>query len=238
MAGKPKNRLLAGIPVGEWLRIHKHFELIELIQGHVLAEPGESFSHVYFPEDGIVSTVATFETGAVAETATTGPEGMVSVGTVLGGTRALNRKIVQVPGSGYRIELRRFEQLQRDNPAFRQRLLAYIQVFLGQAMQSVACNGIHSLEERCARWLLACHDRMEHDRFPLTQELLAEMLGVSRPAVNRIARTLQAAGLISYTRGVVEIKDRHGLKKVTCECYATIRGHFDRILPGSFARQL
>jgi len=235
MAGKPKNRLLAGIPVGEWLRIHKHFELIELIQGHVLAEPGESFSHVYFPEDGIVSTVATFETGAVAETATTGPEGMVSVGTVLGGTRALNRKIVQVPGSGYRIELRRFEQLQRDNPAFRQRLLAYIQVFLGQAMQSVACNGIHSIEQRCARWLLMCHDRTERDRFPLTQEFLAEMLGVSRPAVNKVAQILQGSGLIRYSRGVVEIKDRTGLEQAACECYATVRRHFDDLLPGSFA---
>jgi len=220
----------------DWARVRKLFEPFELIQGHVLVEPGERFSHVYFPEEGVVSTLATFETGAVAETATTGPEGMISVGAVLGGTSALNGYVVQVPGVSYRIELRPFEKLQRDYPAFRQRLLAYIQVFLGQAMQSVACNGIHSIEERFARWLLMCHDRSEHDRFPLTQEFLAEMLGVSRPSVNRVARALQRAGLIRYSRGMVEIKNRRGLEDVTCECYAIVRQHFDQLLPGSFAR--
>ena len=220
----------------DWARVRKLFEPFELIQGHVLVEPGERFSHVYFPEEGVVSTLATFETGAVAETATTGPEGMISVGAVLGETSALNGYVVQVPGVSYRIELRPFEKLQRDYPAFRQRLLAYIQVFLGQAMQSVACNGIHSIEERFARWLLMCHDRSEHDRFPLTQEFLAEMLGVSRPSVNRVARALQRAGLIRYSRGMVEIKNRRGLEDVTCECYAIVRQHFDQLLPGSFAR--
>ena len=236
MTTRAKNRLLRALPARDWVQIHKYLEPVELIQGRVLVAAGERFSHVYFPEEGVISTVATFETGATAEMAATGPEGVVGVGAVLGGARALNRKVVQVPGTGYRVELRFLKNLQRDYPGFRHELLAYIQAFLGQAMQSVACNGIHSLEERCARWLLECHDRMEHDRFSLTQEFLAEMLGVSRPAVNRIARTLQAAGLISYTRGVMEIKDRHGLKKVACECYATIRGHFDRILPGSFVR--
>ncbi len=211
-------------------------EPFELSQGDVLLEAGQSFSHAYFPEEGVVSTVAAFETGATVEMAATGFEGVVSAGAVLGGRWALNRKVVQVPGSSYRIEFRVLQDVQRDCPPFRHELLAYIRAFLGQTMQSVACNGIHALEERCARWLLECHDRMEHDRFPLTQEFLAEMLGVSRPAVNRIARTLQAAGLISYTRGALEIKDRPGLEKAACECYATIRGHFDRILPGSFAR--
>jgi CRP-like cAMP-binding protein len=236
MATKPKNHLLASLSAAEWTRSRKHFEPFDLVRGQVLLEVGEPLSHLYFPEDGIVSMVATFETGAMAETATIGPEGVVSVRAVLGGENALNRKIVQISGSSYRIEVRAVERLQREIPAFRLELLAYAQVFLSQAMQLVACNGVHSLEERCARWLLMYHDRSEEDRFPLTQEFWAEMLGVSRPAVNRVARALQDAGLISYGRGMVEIEDRRGLKKMSCECYEIVRNHFDQLLPGSFKR--
>ena len=235
-ATKPRNRLLAGISASDWARISKHFEPLELNRGDVLVEAGERFSHVFFPEEGLVSTVATFESGAVAETATTGSEGVVSVGAVLGGTRALNRHVVQVPGVGLRIEIGQFEKVQRDHAAFRQKLFAYIQVFVGQAMQSVACNVTHSIEERCARWLLMCHDRSAHDQISLTQEALADILGVSRPAVNRVARMLQSAGLIRYARGVLVIEDRQGLEATSCECYATIRQQFDQLLPGSFVR--
>jgi len=236
MAAKPKNRLLASLSANEWARSLKHFEPFRLERGEVLIEAGERFSHVYFPETGIVSMVATFESGSMAETATIGPEGVVSVRAVLGGKTSLNRKIVQVSGNSYRIEVRAFERLQREAPAFRAQLLAYTQVFLSQAIQLVACNGVHSLEERCARWLLMYHDRSETGRFPLTQEFWAEMLGVSRPAINRVARTLQDAGLISYGRGMVEIDDRRALGKVSCECYAIVRSHFDQLLPGSFKR--
>jgi CRP-like cAMP-binding protein len=236
MATKPKNHLLASLSANEWARSRKYFDVVNLVRGELLLESGERFSHVYFPEDGIVSMVATFESGAMAETATIGPEGVVSVRAVLGGTDALSRKIVQVSGKSYRIETGSFERLQREVPAFRQELLAYAQVFLSQAMQLVACNGVHSLEERCARWLLMHHDRCEADRFPLTQEFWAEMLGVSRPAVNRVARALQEAGLISYGRGMIEIENRRGLEKVSCECYAIVRNHFDQLLPGSFKR--
>ena len=220
----------------DWNRIRKHLEPFDLVRGDVLVEPGERYSYVYFPEAGIVALVASFESGSTAETATIGREGVVSVGAVLGGKSALNRTIVQMPGPGYRIELGAFERLMRELPAFRQKLLTYVRVFLGQAMQSVACNGLHSLEERCARLLLMYHDRSDEDSLLLTQEVLAEMLGVSRPAVNRVARTLQERGFISYGRGVIEIDDRRGLERVSCECYAIVRHHFDQLLPGSFGR--
>ena len=236
MDKKPNNRLLASIWESDWDRIRHDFEAVELIQGKVLFEPGDRFTHVYFPEQGIVSSVATFETGAVVETAATGPEGMVSVGGALGGVTAVNRKVVQVPGSAYRMKLDAFERMQCAFPVFRQKLLAYVQAFLGQTLQSVACNGIHTVEERCARWLLMCHDRSEGNRFPLTQEFLAEMLGVSRPAVNRVCRMLQNAGAIRYSQGVIAIEDRKELEDAACECYSTIRHQFDRLLPGSFAR--
>ena len=236
MARKPNNRLLAALSANDWARIRKNFELTEFVQGHVLVDAGDRYSHVYFPEQGVVSTVATFETGAIAETATTGPEGLISAGAVLGGSHSLNRHVIQVPGSGYRIEVRQFQKILRDSVAFRQRLFTYVQVFLVQAMQSAACNGVHSIEERCARWLLMCHDRSSSDRFKLTQEYLAEMLGVSRPSVNRVARMMQAARLIHYNRGSIEIVDRAGLESIACECYAIVRAHFDQLLPGSFAR--
>jgi CRP-like cAMP-binding protein len=236
VAKKPNNRLLASFSANDWSRIRKYFEAQEFVQSDVLVDLGQRFSHVFFPEAGVVSTVATFETGAVAETATTGPEGMISIGAVLGGRNALNRHVVQLPGIGYRLEMQDFQKLLRDYPAFRQKLFVYTQVFLSQAMQSVACNGIHSIEERCARWLLMCHDRIQFDSFPLTQEFLAEMLGVSRPSVNRVARMLQSAGLIQYNRGTVAIEDRRGLEEVSCECYGIVRAHFDQLLPGSFAR--
>lgn len=236
MAKKPNNRLLAGFSATDWARVRKNFEPMLLEAGAVLVDIGEPLSHVYFPEEGVVSTVATFETGAMAETASTGPEGLISAGAVLGTAHALNRHVVQVSGSGYRIELRQFQKLQRDYPAFRQKLLTYIQVLLMQALQSVACNGVHSIEERCARWLLMCHDRVVNDRLRLTQEYLAEMLGVSRPSVNRVARMMQSAGLINYNRGSIEIEDRPGLESMSCECYGIVRGHFDQLLPGSFER--
>jgi CRP-like cAMP-binding protein len=236
VAKKPNNRLLAGFSAADWVRVRKNFEPMAFDQGTVLIDIGERLSHVYFPEEGVLSTIATFETGEVAETATTGPEGLVAVGAALGGSHALARHVVQVPGSGYRIQLRQFQKLQRDFPAFRQRLLTYVQVFLMQAMQSVACNGVHSIEERCARWLLMCHDRVANDRLRLTQEYLAEMLGVSRPSVNRVARMMQSAGLINYNRGSIEIEDRPGLEGMSCECYGIVRGHFDQLLPGSFER--
>ena len=237
MTDRPKNRLLASIPKEDWARVRHQFEPIRLNRGDVLLESGAQFTHAFFPEDGIVSTVAAFETGAVVETSATGSEGMLSVKLAFGAATASNRKVVQVSGSAYRVSIEAFERLCEKFPAFRETLLAYAQAYLGQILQLVACSGIHTIEERCARWLLMCHDRVGQNRFPLTQEFLAELLGVSRPAVNRVCRVLQSSGAIQYSRGIVSIEDRGRLTAVSCECYAAIRGQFDQLLPGSFARQ-
>jgi CRP-like cAMP-binding protein len=229
---KPRNRILAALPFREWKRIEPLCQPIELINGRELIEGGEPLTHVYFPESGIISTVSVFESGDVAEIATTGREGMVSIAAVLGADRALHRSIVQMPGSALMIDIQSFRKLQRELPAFQTELLAYSRAFLGQIMQSVACNGVHSVEERCARWLLMAHDRSDGDTFLLTQEFLAQMLAVSRPAVNLVARTLQRAGLIWYHRGQITILDRQGLEEVSCECYGLIRQQYEQHQPG------
>jgi CRP-like cAMP-binding protein len=236
MSNRPKNRLLASIPDQEWARVRHEFEPIRLYRGDILVEPGAQFTHAFFPEDGIISTVTSFETGAVVEAAATGSEGMLSVKLALGAVTASNRKVVQVSGLAYQVSLETFERLCEKFPAFREMLLAYAQAYLGQILQLVACSGIHTIEERCARWLLMCHDRVGQNRLPLTQEFLAELLGVSRPAVNRVCRILQSSGAIQYSRGIVSIEDRGRLAAASCECYAAIRSQFDQLLPGSFAR--
>jgi CRP-like cAMP-binding protein len=235
METQPKNRLLAALPRGEWPRIRDLIEPIALVQGDELIEPGERFTHAFFPEEGIVSLVATLESGSAIEMAATGREGMVSVNAALGGVTAMHRKVVQVPGSAYRVRLNVLNALCRTFPSFRDSMLTYAQVYLAQVLQTVACSGIHTLEERCARLLLMCHDRSERNRFPLTQEFMAELLGASRPSVNRACKTLQSSGAIRQSQGMVTVADRKRLEAAACECYSAIRRQFDRLLPGSFA---
>jgi hypothetical protein len=158
--------------------------------------------------------------------ATTGREGMIAVDVVLGGDVALARFLVQVPGSALTIGIEPFRRVQAEIPGFAAMLLAYAQAYLVQIQQSVACNGVHSLEQRAARWLLMMRDRSDSS-FPLTQEILAQMLGVSRTAVNLTARSLQRAGLISYRRGIIRILDHEGLEDLSCECYWIVRRDFE-----------
>jgi CRP-like cAMP-binding protein len=169
--------------------------------------------------------------GRSAEMATTGREGIVMVSAVLGGRRALYRNIVQVPGSALRIDIRQFRKAQSEIAGLQDALLRYARAFLAQVLQSVACNGVHSVEERCARWLLMTCDRCGHDSFPLTQEFLGQMLGVSRVAVGEVARTFQRAGLIRYSRGNVAILDKLGLEETSCECYRTVLWHYQQRAP-------
>ncbi len=233
-SARPDNHILRVIPPADWEKLRPHLRSVSLMQGDVLAELDEGLTQVYFPEGGVVSAVSLFEDGTAVEMATTGWEGMVPASACLGADRAIARYVVQVPGSGHAMELRAFKEAMEALPSFRTALMNYAQAFLAQVFQSVACNGIHSVEERCARWLLMTRDRVETDTFRLTQEFLAEMLGVSRPAVSIVARTLQTAGLIRYSRGAVTILDRSGLEEATCECYRIIRRQYERRLPGSF----
>jgi CRP-like cAMP-binding protein len=224
---QPRNQLLAALPFRDWDILKGHFQQATLPLGQVLLREGEAFNKIYFPTSGVISTVAIFESGMAAEMATTGREGMVGVGAILDSDTSLSHQVVQIAGSALIIPAGRLRHFQTQMPGFRKTLSAYAQAFLVQVMQSVACNGVHSVEERLARWLLMCHDRAGTDRFNLTQEFLAVLIGVSRPTINLAARTLQRAGLIEYRRGLITISDREGLEASSCECYGIIRSQYE-----------
>ena len=225
---KPKNRLLSTLPQEDWKRICSHFDEVRLSRGDVLVDVGEPFRKLYFPAAGVVSAVTIFKTGSTAEMATMGVEGMIGIGACLGSRVSLSRHVVQVPGSALMTGYNEFKRFEQDISAFRSIILAYSQAFTVQLLQSVACNAVHSVQERTARWLLTCHDKSEADAFSLTQEFLSEMLGVSRPIVNTAAQTLQRAGLIQYNRGNITILDRSGLEEASCECYTIIRQAYEQ----------
>ncbi|MCP8937531.1 Crp/Fnr family transcriptional regulator [Alsobacter sp. SYSU M60028] len=224
------NRLLAALPERDWARLQDRFRIVDLTLGKVLFEANQRIEQLLFPLKGVISTVATFENGAEVEMATTGNEGMVSVAAALSSDTAINRSLVQVPGCALAIDYAEFRRAEKEFPSFRETLLIYTQAFLAQTLQTVACNAVHSVEERASRWLLMTHDRAGQDTFVLTQEFLAEMLGVSRPAVSMVARSLQKDGLIQYNRGVVRIVDRPALEASSCECYSIIRAQYERRL--------
>jgi CRP-like cAMP-binding protein len=221
------NQLLAALPAKEWAKLMPYFEKVPLVRGQVLMQEGEAYHKLYFPTSGIISTVSTFETGASVDIATIGREGMVEVGAILGGSSGSHQQMVQMAGSALAVSFAAFNRLHASNAAFQRILLAYARVFLEQVLQTVACNSIHTAEERASRWLLTCHDQIDGDTFALTQEFFAEFLGVSRPTVSLIARTLQQAGLIRYKRGLITVEDRTGLEETACVCYGDMRRRYD-----------
>lgn len=231
-----RNSLLAALAMEDYHRIERHLEPIHLAPGMVLLEVGQEVNFVYFPLEAVISLTVTMRDGATAEAATVGREGMDGFIVALGDRRALIRGVVQVGGAAVRLAFPRLEAAIVANPAVRELFLRYIQALMGQVMQSTACNALHQAEARLCRWLLLFHDQVGRDGLPITHEFLAMMLGVQRTTVTLIARTLQEAGLIRYRRGLVEILDRAGLEEAACECYAVIRGFYDRVLPGAFDR--
>jgi CRP-like cAMP-binding protein len=234
----PRNRLLAALLPEDLLSLRTHLERVPLVDGRILYEPNEPFTHVYFVESGVVSLTAAFQNGSTAEMATVGREGMVGISTLLGSDTAPGRLLVQAPGSALAVEASRFQGALRKSPALLAVCQAYARAFLGQALQTAACNSVHTVEQRCARWLLMSHDRRDANTFALKQELLAKMLGVCRPTATVAAGALQRAGLIRYSRGVLTVLDRPGLAMASCECYRVIRDHFERLLPPTYERAL
>jgi CRP-like cAMP-binding protein len=224
------NCLLAALPISEWEALAPHLQETDLPVGQILTREGEAFSKVYFPTSGVISTVAVFESGNTVEMATVGREGMVSVAAILESETVINQQVVQMKGSALTMPYIVFRHFLKKEKRFRIILLAYTQAFLAQALRSVACNAVHTAEERAARWLLLCQDRAGQPSFELTQEYLAGFLGVSRPTINHISRALQQAGLIQYKRKVVTIIDRAGLENVACECYGLMLRQFRECL--------
>lgn len=228
MEFKPRNCLLAALPHEVLLSLRPHLKSVFLARGRVLCDAEEPLRCVKFMEAGAVSLVTIFEDGTTAEMATVGREGVVGIGTLLGGEDALGRYVVSLPGFALAIEVSRFQRALIENGALRAACELYAQAFLANLLQNVACNASHRVEQRCARWLLMCDDQAEDDSFGLTQEYLAEMLGVRRSTVTVAARMLQSADLIRYHRGAITVLDRQGLEAVACECYRIVREGYER----------
>jgi len=200
-------------------------------------KPGHLFEYVYFPTSAVICTLLGDEQGREAETAAVGSEGMVSVYAVLGLDRSPHQAVCQVEGESLRIPLSAFlGQLER-LPEFDRLMRRYVAASLRHAEQTILCNALHPVEERLARWLLLAHDRAKTDDLPMTHEFLAEMLGVRRPTVSLAAGTLQRAGLITYKRGTVRIRQRAALEKAACECYSVMRSFTSRLLENKFSPQ-
>lgn len=217
------NTLLAALPKREFAAMEAVLESVALEPRQVLFEADAPLEHVYFPQSGLVCLMAPLESGA-AETAAIGVDGFLGFEAVLGGASATNRGIVQLAGSASRVSLRAFKGVVEKHPAIQQILLRYVRFFVAQILQSVACNSLHSVDERCAKWLLLAVDRANcGEQLGVTHEFLAEVLGVHRPSVTIVARALQSRNLIEYSRGLVRVKDRRGLEEAACECYGVVR---------------
>lgn len=225
-----RNLLLRRLSPAEEDRLQPHATLVPLALRHTLYESGMPIEHVYFMEAGITSLVTDLEDGQTIETGTVGYEGVVGLPAILGVPHSSGRAFCQVVGRAWRVaEPAIAAERERHSPWFRV-LLRYAYVVHAMAAQSAACNRLHHVDARMSRWLLMTRDRVESDEFALTQEFLAQMLGVARPTVNIAAATLQRAGFITYTRGRVTVLDRGGLESAACECYRRVREEFEMAL--------
>jgi CRP-like cAMP-binding protein len=210
-------------------------EFVELALGEVVYESGTTLSHVYFPTTAIISLLYVMENGESAEIAVVGNEGIVGVSLFMGGNSTPSRAVVQSAGTGFRLRAEILEQEFNQGGAVLHLLLRYTQALLTQMAQTAVCNRHHSLDQQLCRWLLLSLDRLQSNELVMTQELIANMLGVRREGVTESASRLQSAGLIRYARGHISVLDRAGLEKRTCECYAVVKKEYDRLLPERIA---
>lgn len=226
-SSKYKNRVLAALPKEEINRLAPHLSPISLRVRDQLLDGTNKYA--YFVEDGLASVVLPMRDGSTVEVGVIGRDGVVGLPILLGTSTMPGETFIQVAGNGFRIEAKRLKDSFERAGELRRYLEKYLFANLVQSAQNAACNRLHNISERLARWLLTCHDRIEADRMPLTHEFLASMLGTPRTTVTLAAGTLQQAGLIAYTRGHVTIKDRAGLEEAACECYAIVHDEFDRL---------
>ena len=227
-----RNLLLTLVPPDELARIEPHLEQVDLEFRHSIYKDGQPNAFAYFPHAGVLSIVspANDEGGLIVEIATIGLEGMVGLPLLLGGENTPGECFAQVAGQAARIPATEFQELVDALPTFRRVLLRYTQALITQIAQGAACNRMHPIEERCARWLLMTQDRVGAAHYRLTQEFLAQMLGVRRPSVSVAAGILQKAGLITYSRGLIVVSDRKGLEAASCSCYRVITDEFRRLV--------
>ena len=236
MSDPKANRLLAALPDAEFQRWLPLLEDVQLPLGRVLYESGVTMGHVYFPTTAIVSLLYVMADGASAEIAVVGKEGLVGVSLFMGGGSTPSRAVVQSAGSGFRLRAAAVhEEFNRAGPTLHL-LLRYTQALITQMSQTAVCNRHHTLDQQLCRWLLLSLDRLDGDELTMTQELIANMLGVRREGVTEAALKLQRAGLISYARGRITMLDRPGLEARSCECYAVVKKEYDRLLPPPQAR--
>jgi CRP-like cAMP-binding protein len=235
-SAEPRNNfLLAALPDPEWQRWLPLLEKVEMPLGQVLYESGATLTHVYFPTTSIISLLYVMENGASAEIAVVGNEGLVGVSLFMGGESTPSRAVVQSAGHGFRLKAQLMkDEFNRAGPVLHL-LLRYTQALITQMAQTAVCNRHHSLDQQLCRWLLLSLDRLQGNELVMTQELIANMLGVRREGVTEAALKLQQAGLISYARGHITVLDRAGLEKRTCECYAVVKLEYDRLLPERLA---
>jgi CRP-like cAMP-binding protein len=231
-----ENHLLGALPSEEWQVLAPHLELVRLQRGQVLADPGQRITHVYFPTTAIISMLYTMENGASVEIAAVGNEGVLGVPVLTGGETMPSRAQVQAAGFAYRMSASILKQ-QFNNSDFVHRLmLLYMQALMTQIAQTAACNRHHSLSKQLCRWLLLSIDRLDSNELLVTQETIANMLGVRREGITEAAGKLAEEGMIHHSRGHITVLDRAGLEGKACECYGIVRKEFDRLLP-RLARQ-
>lgn len=232
---KDRNYLFHCIPEKEWKRLLPNIEQVSLPLGKVLYEPGIKMNYVYFPSTAIISLLYALENGSAAEIAVVGNEGIVGISIFMGGESTSSRAVVQSAGLGYRVPSRLILNEFNNAGPVMHLLLRYTQALITQMSQTAVCNRHHSLDQQLCRWLLLSLDRLTSNELIMTQELIANMLGVRREGVTEAALKVQKAGFIKYSRGHITILDRKGLENRTCECYAVVKAEYDRLLPNKMA---
>jgi CRP-like cAMP-binding protein len=232
---KDRNYLFHSIPNNDWEKLLPHIEAVDLPLGKVLYEPGTKMSHLYFPSTAIISLLYALENGSSAEIAVVGNEGAVGISIFMGGESTTSRAVVQSAGRGYRIKSSLILAEFNHSGPIMHLLLRYTQALITQMSQTAVCNRHHSLDQQFCRWLLLSLDRLSSNELVMTQELIANMLGVRREGVTEAALKVQKAGLIKYARGHITILDRAGLEHRTCECYQVVKTEYERLLPEKMA---
>ena len=230
-----RNHLLAALPAAEYQRWLPHLEWVGMPLGQVLYEAGGTLAHVYFPTTAIISLLYVMENGASAEIAIVGNEGIVGISLFMGGESTPSRAVVQSAGAGFRLKANVMKDEFNRAGLVLHLLLRYTQALITQMTQTAVCNRHHTLDQQLCRWLLLSLDRLSGDEVVMTQELIANMLGVRREGVTEAALKLQEVGLIRYARGHITVLDRDRLQERSCECYAVVKKEYDRLLPGTLA---